>query len=557
MIIALIGFSLAVALVITSATIVSVRIGSGLYREDGPNLQDGTNPDQSRKSVELSDLLDHPQETHYLRIHTFEHHARAYHHARKQQLALEMNPLYRAKQEEDRTYQLRSQKQAVELQLAIGEFQLRHHLAMTRVEPETYLLDYEPYNIIALPSLRRSVDAKEVEQPHPLPAPPTEDFLMSRIKENSFTISPGVRASNGEPVLLDITTVPHSKLIGASGFGKSTCMYIMLKQAVEMNDPRRLQLALLDLEHKTSRLLENYPHIASLRVGKRLVQMVATDADMVAEYLGYLKRELDRRTMLSEQELIGQPVLLIYVEEMLSLQYEVIDPKLLQIIFHSLTILSVRGRKYSIFLYVCMQTDYSTNELKISQKMFRFRGAAAVDTSAARAAGFQNIDLVKQSFQTGKPGQLVIEYPSFSDLVIVPGLELKHLLRQKQKRVDPVQDSCYSAIDTETPTQISTLHTDCISPAHDLHIGQYMEEYPSEARMQEVQKLRAQNWGKVAIIEKVWRVKRGSSRVYRKAEQEYNSTIAQLKTEITEKQGVQNDKKNTAHHPIRKEFLHV
>jgi hypothetical protein len=337
--------------------------------------------------------------------------------------------------------------------------------------------------------------------------------------------------------LIDITSVPHGKLIGASGFGKSTCMYIMLKQTAEMNSSHRLQLALLDLEHKTSRLLENYPHIASLRVGKRLIQMVATDADTVAEYLGHLKRELDRRAGLSERELTKQPILLIYVEEMLSLQYEVVDPKLLQIIFHSLTILSVRGRKYSMFLYACMQTDYSTDELKVSQKMFRFRGAAAINVSAARAAGFQNVDLVKQNFQTGKPGQLVIEYPSFSDLVIVPDLELKHLLRQKQRCVDPVQDSCCSATDTETPTQIPTPHTDCTLPAHDLHAKPYMEEHLSEARMQEVQKLRAQNWGKVAIIEQVWRVKRSSSRVYRKAEQEYNATITRLKTEITGKQG--------------------
>lgn len=492
MIIALIGFPLIAAL-IASATIISVRIHAAEYR------------------------------------------ARTHRHAREQQLALEINPLHRAKLEEDRAYQLRSQKQVAELWLAREEFTLKRYLAVTRATPGTYLLDYKPLSITTLPSLKHSIDMKGQEQPHFLPAPPTEDFLISRIKENSFTVSPGVRASNGKPVLIDITVIPHGKLIGASGFGKSTCMYIMLKQAIGMNSPHRLQLALLDLEHKTSRLLEDYPHIASLRVGKRLVQMVATDADMVAEYLGYLKRELDRRAALSERELIEQPVLLIYVEEMLSLQYEVIDPKLLQIIFHSLTILSVRGRKYSMFLYACMQTDYSTDELKVSQKMFRFRGAAAIDVSAAHAAGFQNIDLVRQNFQTGKPGQLVIEYPSFSDLVIVPDLELKYLLQQKQRCVDPVQDGCYSTINTKAPTQISAMHRDYTSPAHDLHTEPHMNEYPSEAHVQEVQKLRAQNWGKVAIIKKVWGVKRGSSRIYRKAEQEYNATMMRLETETTEK----------------------
>lgn len=37
--------------------------------------------------------------------------------------------------------------------------------------------------------------------------------------------------------------------------------------------------------------------------------------------------------------------------------------------------------------------DFSTAELRVSQKMFRFRGAAAVDPSAARAAGLINTDL--------------------------------------------------------------------------------------------------------------------------------------------------------------------
>lgn len=461
-----------------------------------------------------------------VRIHTAEYNTRATRRTREQQLALEMNPLYRAKLKEDRAYQLQSEKQTVELQLAVEEFRLRRYLATTRATPETYLLDCEPHSITALPSLKRSVDVKEQESPRLLPAPPTEDFLMSRIKENSFTVSPGVRASNGEPVLIDITAIPHGKLIGASGFGKSTCMYIMLKQAVEMNSPSRLQLALLDLEHKTSRLLEDYPHTASLQVGKRLIQMVATDADMVAEYLGYLKRELDRRAALSEQELMGQPVLLIYVEEMLSLQYEVIDPKLLQIIFHSLTILSVRGRKYSMFLYACMQTDYSTDKLKVSQKMFRFRGAAAVDVSAARAAGFQNVDLVKQNFQTGKPGQLVIEYPSFSDLVIVPDLELKHLLQQKSGFAEPLRDGCEAFAESETPPEIAIAESERNTPAN-------LAQKRATAMQARLRELRKNGWGKVKIIEALWHVKAGGgSAAYKQAEEEYNAILAQLETEI-------------------------
>jgi hypothetical protein len=86
-------------------------------------------------------------------------------------------------------------------------------------------------------------------------------------------------------------------------------------------------------------------------------------------------------------------------------------------IFSSLLVLTTRGRKYGIFLLGVMQADYSTEEMKVSQKMFRFRGAAGIDPSAARAAGFTNTELVKQNFQTGKPGSFVVEYPGYSGLV--------------------------------------------------------------------------------------------------------------------------------------------
>jgi hypothetical protein len=472
-----------------------------------------------------------------------------------QQTALQLNPVYRAKVGEDRAYQLAQEKlwldrekqtrelelksqeldlkgerQTVELEIIRNEFNLKYYLARTRATPETYIINEEPRSITALPSLKRSQEEKVSPYDHLLQAqiaPPTEDYLLSQIKENSYTVSPGVRASNGDPVLVDITAVPHGKLIGSSGFGKSTCMYIMLRQAAETNNPRRLQLCLLDLEHKTSRLLEDYPHVATFRVGKRLIQMVATNADMVAEYLGYLKLELDRRTQLSEAKLMRNPALLIYVEEMLSLQYEVVDPRLLQIIFHSLTIISVRGKKYGMFLYACMQTDYSTDELKISQKMFRFRGAASVDVSAARAAGFQNTELIKHNFQNGKAGQLVIEYPSFSDLVIVPAVELKRLLAKKTGAGESFGEVS-EAFSELSDSGNEGLIPDLKASRNTVESTLKTTESAVEARFQEVRKLWLKHWGKGAIIQKVWNVKAGGSKAYKEAEQEYNRIVEQL-----------------------------
>src|SRR6266568_8504370 len=207
--------------------------------------------------------------------------------------------------------------------------------------------------------------------------------LMNSLQEDRLQVAPGIRGTDGKPLVLSIPRAVHFKLIGSSGFGKSCLAGALLKQAITTNSPERLQIALLDLEHKTSRLFENSPNVATLRVGRRLIEMVATDADEVARHLGYLKIELDRRAELSEQELQYEPLLLIYVEEMLSLQYEV-DEQLLAQMFKDLSILAVRARKYGMFLLACAQTDYSTPELKTAQKQFRSRMAFAIDLSAAR-----------------------------------------------------------------------------------------------------------------------------------------------------------------------------
>ncbi len=220
----------------------------------------------------------------------------------------------------------------------------------------------------------------------------------------------------------------------------------------------------------------------------------------------------------------------MYVEEMLSLQYEVIDPKLLQIIFTSLTMLSIRGKKYGMFLYACMQTDYSTDELKVSQKMFRFRGAASVDVSAARSAGFINTDLVKQNFQHGKPGQIVVEYPSFSDLVIVPDLELKQLLAQKTGFQADFQTSFADDPETEKPAAIPVLKGE-------RNLGETTlktDETSRQARFQEINDLFLKEWGKVKIIEKVYAAKPGKSKKYLEAEAEYEQIVAQLEQEKIE-----------------------
>jgi hypothetical protein len=342
---------------------------------------------------------------------------------------------------------------------------------------------------------------------------------------NALQVSPGVRADTGEVVKVTITNVPHFKILDSTGFGKSCLAAALLDQATALNSPDVFQLALLDLEHKTSRLFEHLPHVADVMVGKRRVSLVATTADEVAEHLGYLKRELDRRTVLSELELARQPILFIYVEEMLSLQYEVVDPKLLNRMFADLTILSVRGRKYGMFLLAVMQTDYSNEQMKVTQKMFRFRGAAAVDTTAARAAGFMNVDLIKQNFQQGQPGQFVIEYPSFSNIVLAPTYDVKRLLGQHTGAAD---DVFARRSDGEMLPSLRVVNSERTPLEHGPNTARTFEERAWQAKRDEIKALRAQGWEKIAIIEKVWKVKRGESKRYQRACEEYEQVMNAL-----------------------------
>lgn len=360
---------------------------------------------------------------------------------------------------------------------------------------------------------------EEIEQSQTREAP-AQDFILSRLPENCLLVSPGIRQSTGDIVKICITEIPHLKIIGSSGFGKSCLAASLLDQVVKLNTPDIVQVALLDLEHKTSKLFENLPHVAELLVGQRRVPMVATDADEVAQHFGILKKELDRRARLPEDELEVQPVLLMYVEEMLSLQYEV-DEKLLDQMLAQLTILAVRGRKYRMFLLCCAQTDYSTEELRTAQKMFRFRAAAGIDTRAALAAGFMSTELIKQNFQTGIPGsgQFVVEYPSFSDMVLAPRYDWKVQLKA-QKTVVPERFT-----GPLTPPALPVVNA---SKTSSELTENKQQEQARQARAEQVKMYLSKGWGKLAIIDKVWGVKRGGSPRYTQAEIEYNAIVAEI-----------------------------
>lgn len=392
---------------------------------------------------------------------------------------------------------------------------------------------FEVIPLVPLPQPQSRITSVTEEQasqkalpPPPLVAPglrqPSQRSLLDQLEENALQVSPGIRTSDGTPVILSIPDAVHFKLIGSSGFGKSCLAAALLDQAIRLNSPDLLQVALLDLEHKTSRLFENAPNVATFQVGRRSVPMVATNADEVAVHLGYLKRELDRRAQLSEYELQSEPLLLIYVEEMLSLQYEV-DEKLLVQMLKDLSVLAVRARKYNMFLLACAQTDYSTPELKTAQKQFRSRIAFAVDTTAARAAGFMSTELIKYSFAHSQKGDgmYVLETPGVASLMLAPVYNVKQKVLALEARSSPVQDVFTGGSLRIVNSERTHLNTD----QQPVQRVQVQREQPQNDRLAEIQKLQAMGWGKIAIVERLWNVKRGGSLAWKQAVAEYETLM--------------------------------
>lgn len=258
---------------------------------------------------------------------------------------------------------------------------------------------------------------------------PKIEELISQIPYNSLQTAMGAELMTGKAVIAPIKKSTHFKLIGGSGLGKSCLSGGMLYIATQTNDADHLKIGLLDLEHNTSRLFEDLPHIAE--IGPRRQRLIGRDPGEVAQKLKMLQLELERRAALGEKYCeLYEPVLLVYVEEMLALKYEVADKKLKEEMLAAVNILGVRARKYGIFLLVCMQTDYSDKSTREAMAQFRTRAGFAIDPDTARAAGFFNTKLVTENFQAGYAGQYVLEKPQYSGLVLAPDFDVRAKLEE-------------------------------------------------------------------------------------------------------------------------------
>lgn len=344
---------------------------------------------------------------------------------------------------------------------------------------------------------------------------PKMEEIYNVLRENALEVCLGKSATTGELFTMPLVDGTHYRVIGGSGFGKSCFAAAILDMTTSMNDEDHLQVALLDLEHKTSKLFEKLPHIAQIQVGRRYVDCIASDPDEVANHLGYLKKELDRRKTLSEHDLRRERFMLIYVEEFLSLKREV-DPKLLEEMANNFTILAVRGRKYGMYLLACAQVDYADRQFRDAMNQFNVSASFSVKPKAAQAVGFMSYDLLKQNFAAKQRGQFVLETTGCTDIMLAPQYDVKKMLMQLER-----SQYVHSTVQSQNLPLLNEPRT-----APERYVNDE-EEPASEAIANEILRLQAKNWGKQAIIEKIWRVKKGGSPRYKQAENEYEAIIAE------------------------------
>ncbi len=118
----------------------------------------------------------------------------------------------------------------------------------------------------------------------------SEDFEKSKAKSN-LTIALG-RDVAGSPFVVDIKTMPHLLIAGATGSGKSVCINSMILTLLYQNSPQDLRLILVDPKRVEFTQFNGIPH---------LLTPVVHDVDKTISALKWTVAEMDRRFRLFQE----------------------------------------------------------------------------------------------------------------------------------------------------------------------------------------------------------------------------------------------------------------
>lgn len=369
--------------------------------------------------------------------------------------------------------------------------------------------------------------AEEKEQKRP-----TIAELVPLVERNSFEVPFGASLMGNGTVIISIEDV-HIKIIGSSRKGKSCLAAAILDLATQTHDPHVLKIALLDLENKTSKLFEHLgEHIVVLPTVKGRLPMHARSVKQAAEYLHYIRCEMDRRYTLTDDELEKLPHILVYIEEFLSLKkHKDLTKEERATLADDLNELAIRGLKALIHLMACAQVDYADDDLKPFANNFGLNASFAVRPPAAQAAGFVCSELLAMNWQSKTPGQCVVEGTACNDLINAPDYDVKAKLKALGSGKQIENQSALMALPQgrESGFQPHSVHIENqFEPAPQAVLAQLDGEQwiisDFDRKLEMMIALLAENQDEQ--FKQIWRVSPGPGREYRRAKTE-RSIIAQ------------------------------
>lgn len=282
--------------------------------------------------------------------------------------------------------------------------------------------------------------------------------IVQHLERNSYEVYIGRSMTRpGHPAVRINFYKRHMNLIGASQHGKSSMAAALLECILRTHDRSHVLIALLDHEDKTSQLFANAPHIAKVRIGEQVVRLHARSYEQVLEHLEYLSALIDYRYTLSEEELDGQPLVIVYLEEFIDLkdyfkhrvdavekdEKEQAKRDYARLVF-CIKKIARRGLKVLVQLLMCAQVDYRDEDLQEALVNVTSGMSFCVRVSAAQAAGFYQTELLQRNAREDKVGQTVVEMPDCKGLILAPEYDLKaHLkaLAQVQKQAEVQQQA--------------------------------------------------------------------------------------------------------------------
>lgn len=271
----------------------------------------------------------------------------------------------------------------------------------------------------------------------------TVEQIARHVERNSYEVYIGRSMTRPNHPAMKINFYKrHLKLIGASQHGKSSMAAALLDAITRTHDPQFVQVALLDLEDRTSRLFAHLPHIARVRKNGETHRLYARNYSQVLAHLEYVSTLIDYRYGLPDDELERQPVLIVYLEEFVDLKdyfkqrIEAVDrdekeqakQDYARLVYYIKKI-AARGLKVLVQLLMCAQVDYRDDDLQAALVNVTSGMSFCVRVSAAQAAGFYQSELLARNAKEDKIGQAVCEMPDCKDLILAPDYDLTARLK--------------------------------------------------------------------------------------------------------------------------------